>query len=139
MPRCLQQNSQQMVLLMAGRRVTRDLEAVTTHLSADLQLPKHPLMKTITVFHHRNVRYQICPIAMKTNAVLIILISIVFNMQSPPPGENCQGFHNCHVFLQQHPRYHHLPNRSSSNVPDIASTLGHPRNYLISRISPSTL
>ena len=84
MPRCLQQNSQQMVLLMAGRRVTRDLEAVTTHLSADLQLPKHPLMKTITVFHHRNVRYHICPIAMKTNAALIILISIVVNIQSPP-------------------------------------------------------
>ena len=39
---------------MAGGGVTRDLEAVTTHLSADLQLPKHPLMKTITIFHHRN-------------------------------------------------------------------------------------
>ena len=138
MPRCLQQNSQQMVLLMAGRRVTRDLEAVTTHLSADLQLPKHPLMKTITVFHHRNVRYHICPIAMKTNAALIILISIVFNIQSPPPGENCQCFHNCHVFLLQHPRYHHLQNRSSSNVPNIASTLRHPRNYPSSRINPST-
>ena len=69
---------------MAGRGVTRDLEAVTTHLSADLQLPKHPLMKTITVFHHRNVRYHLCPIAMKTNAALIILISIVVNIQSPP-------------------------------------------------------
>ena len=70
--------------------------------------------------------------------VLIILISIVFNMQSPPPGENCQCFHNCHVFLLQHPRYHHLQNRSSSNVPNIASTLGHPRNYQSSRINPST-
>ena len=122
---------------MAGRGVTRDLEAVTTHLSADLQLPKHLLMKTITIFRC-NVRYHICPIAMKTNAALIILISIVFNIQSPPPGENCQGFHNCHVFLLQHPRYHHLQNRSSSNVPDIASTLGHPRNYPSSRINPST-
>ena len=32
-----------------GTRVACDREAVTTHLGADLQLPKHRLMKLITI------------------------------------------------------------------------------------------
>ena len=58
-----------------GTRVACDREAVTTHLGADLQLPKHRLMKLITI-------------TIKAPMTKIVTTKLVAPTSSPSVDEN---------------------------------------------------